>query len=131
MADLIWREESYAIMGACFEVHKEQGCGFVEPIYQKCLEIEFQQRGIPAIPKPQLDIHYKGTRLELCYEPDFVCYGKIIVEIKAVSDLNDVFRAQVQNYLKATGFELGLLVNFGSHPKLEYERIVRSKERFG
>jgi GxxExxY protein len=130
MAELVLRDESYAIMGACFEVYKEQGCGFVEPIYQKCLENELRQRGIPAISKPQLEILYKGVRLELSYEPDFVCYGKVIVEIKAVTDLHDVFRAQVHNYLKATGFELGLLINFGSHPKLQYERIVRTKSRF-
>jgi len=113
-------------MGACFEVYKEQGCGFVEPVYQKCLEIELRSRGIPVIPKPRLELRYKGTPLELCYEPDFVCFGKIILEIKAVAGLNDAFRAQVHNYLKATGCELGLLVNFGTHPKLQYERIVRS-----
>jgi GxxExxY protein len=127
MAELIYPDESYAIMGACFEVYKVQGCGFVEPVYQKCLELELRLRDIPAISKPRLEIQYKGTPLELSYEPDFVCFGKIILEIKAVSGLDDVFRAQVHNYLRASGFELGLLVNFGANPKLEYERIVRSR----
>ena len=126
MADLILKEESYAIMGACFEVYRELGCGFVEPVYQKSLELEFRQREIPAIAKPRLEIRYKGSSLELAYEPDFVCFGKIIVEIKAVKELDAVFRAQVHNYLKATEMELGLLVNFGVHPKVQYERIVRS-----
>lgn len=127
---LLFEQESFAVLGACFEVYKQKGCGFLEPVYQKCLEIEFRLRGIPAIAKPQLMLDYKGNKLDLRYEPDFVCFGKIILEIKAASDLEDVFRAQVHNYLKATGFELGLLVNFGTHPKLQHERIVRSKERF-
>jgi GxxExxY protein len=128
--ELIYKQEAYEIIGACFEVYKEKGCGFVEPIYQKCLEIELRLRGIPTIPKPQLEVEYKGTKIDLAYDPDFVCYGKIIVEIKAVTELIDEFRAQVHNYLKATGFQLGLLVNFGHYPKLQYERIVRTHGRY-
>jgi GxxExxY protein len=121
---LIYEEESYRILGACFEVYREKGCGFLEAVYQECLDIEFELQGIPAIPKPQLELTYKQRRLEQTYEADFVCFGRIVVELKAVSDLNDTFRAQVQNYLRSTGMKLGLLINFGHYPKLEHERIV-------
>jgi len=122
---LLYEQESYAILGACFEVYKQKGTGFVEPVYQECLQIEFELQNIPHVRHPELEIDYKGRKLELRYKPDFVCYGQIIVEVKAVTDLNDIFRAQVQNYLRATSFKLGLLVNFAHHPKLEYERIIR------
>lgn len=129
MAEILFPDESYVIMGACFEVHNQLGSGFVEPIYQEALEIELGLRNIPNVPQQELEIEYKGKRLKQVYKPDFICYGKIILEIKAVSDLNDVFRAQVHNYLKATGFQLGLLVNFAGHPKLNYERIVRTQKK--
>ena len=125
MPELVHKDESYAIIGACFEVYNEKGCGFVEPVYQECLEIEFELRSMPFVAHPRLVLGYKGRRLRSEYIPDFVCYEKIIVELKAVSDLTDEHRAQVHNYLKATGYRLGLLVNFGSHEKLQYERIVR------
>ena len=121
---LIYREESYAILGACFEVYKEKSNGFTEPIYQECLALEFGLQKIPFLPQASLAIAYKGHPLKHRFVPDFVCYEKIIVEIKAVSQLTDEHRAQVLNYLKATGFKLGFLVNFGHYPKLEYERIV-------
>ena len=125
MAELLYKDESYTIVGACFEVYNEKGCGFVEPVYQECLEFEFELRSMPFVAQPRLLLEYKGRRLKSEYIPDFVCYEKIIVELKAVSDLTDEHRAQVHNYLKATGHRLGLLVNFGSHQKLQYERIVR------
>ena len=112
-------------MGACFEVYKEKGCGFLEPVYQECLEFEFQMDGVAFISKAPLALTYKGRMLKHTYEPDFICLEKIIVEIKAVSALADEHRAQVLNYLNATGLRLGLLVNFGHFPKLEWERIVR------
>ena len=112
-------------MNACFEVYKEKGCGFVEPVYQECLGMEFRRQGIPVREQPTLDITYKGETLTHRYQPDFVCFGKIIVEIKAVSQLADEHRAQLHNYLKASGLKLGLLINFGHYPGLEYERIVR------
>lgn len=127
MVDLIFKDESYAIMGACFEVYKDKGCGFVEPVYQECLSIELQYRGIPFVEQQELDLFYRERRLAHVYKPDFVCYGKIIIEIKAVQNLASEHRAQVMNYLKATGFQLGLLVNLGHFPKLEYERIVATK----
>jgi len=122
---LVYEEESYAIRGAVYEVYKDKGCGFVEPVYQECLGIEFRLRNLPALPQPRLILDYKGHQLSCEYIPDFICYGKIIVELKAVSRLVDEHRAQVHNYLKATGFKLGLLVNFGHYPKVELERFVR------
>ena len=124
MAEIIYREESYKIMGACFEVYKEKGCGFTEPVYQECLEIEFGRQGIPFAAQPKLELEYKGTKLEQFFIPDFVCFGSIIVELKALSKLIDEHRAQVLNYLHAMNFRLGLLVNFGHYPRVEYERIV-------
>jgi GxxExxY protein len=123
--DLIYKDEAYWIIGACFEVYNDKGCGFVEPVYQECLEIELELRGIPFVPQVELEMYYKGRKLAQKYKPDFICYGKIIVELKAVSVVLDDHRAQVHNYLKATGYKLGLLVNFASFPNLEYERIVR------
>ena len=122
--DIIYKEESYAIMGACFEVYREKGCGFLEAVYQECLEIEFRLRRIDVVPQPRLELSYKGHPLTQRYVPDFICYGKIVLELRAVSALNDEHRAQVQNQLRATGHRLGLLVNFGHYPQLEYERIV-------
>jgi GxxExxY protein len=127
MAEIIYKKESCAIIGACFEVYNEKGCGFLEPVYHECLEIEFEYQRIPAISKPSLGLSYRGRLLTQTYEPDFVCFEKIIVELKAVSALIDEHRAQLLNYLHATGFELGLLVNFGHYPKLEYERIAKTQ----
>lgn len=101
------------------------GCGFLEPVYQECLAIEFRARSIPFVEQHELTFQYKGESLKSTYKPDFICYDRIIVELKAVSDLMDKHRAQVHNYLKATGYRLGLLVNFAQHPQLQYERIVR------
>jgi GxxExxY protein len=125
MTEIIHKTESYAIIGACFEVYNEKGCGFLEPVYQECLGIEFECQRIPAIPKPSLTLSYRGRSLTQSYAPDYVCFGKIIVELKAVSALTDEHRAQLLNYLHATGLELGLLVNFGHYPKLEYQRIAK------
>jgi GxxExxY protein len=121
---IIYKEESYRIMGACFEVYKEKGCGFLEAVYQECLELEFGLQGILFQPRVELALAYKGRPLKQRYVPDFVCFGKIILELKAVSRLNDEHRAQVHNYLRATGYRLGMLVNFGHYPGVEYERII-------
>ncbi len=123
--ELIYRDESYAIMGACFEVYREKGCGFLEAVYQECLEIEFRVRAIPYKRHPMLAIAYKDCALQCKYTPDFICYDRIILELKAVPQLTDEHRAQVHNYLRATSFRLGLLVDFAHYPKLEYERIAR------
>jgi GxxExxY protein len=121
---IIYKEESYRIIGACFEVYKEKGNGFLEAVYQECLKLEFRNQRIPFLEKPTLDLFYKGIKLEKSYEPDFVCYDKIIVELKSVKKLHDEHRAQVINYLKATDIRLGILANFGHYPKLEYERLL-------
>lgn len=122
--ELVYKEESYQLRGAFFEVYKEKGCGFLEAVYQECLEKEFRLQGIPMVSQPELTLTYKGMPLEQTYKPDFICDHKILVEIKAVKELADEHRAQVHNYLKATGMKLGFLVNFGHHPKVEIERIV-------
>ena len=127
MTEIIYKKESYAIMGACFEVYNEKGCGFLEPVYRECLAIEFEHQGIPAISKPSLTLSYRGRILMQTYEPDFICFGKIVLELKTVSALADEHRAQVLNYLHATGFDLGLLANFGHYPQLEYQRIAKTR----
>ena len=127
---LIYEAESYQIIGACFEVYREKGCGFLEPVYQECMEIELRLRGVPFVPQKPLSLEYKGCPLRAKYEPDFTCNEKIILELKAVSELADEHRAQVQNYLKATGFKLGLLVNIGHYPKVQLERIVAERGRY-
>jgi GxxExxY protein len=127
MTEIIYKKESYAIIGACFEGYNEKDCGFLEPVYQECLGIEFECQRIPSIAKPSLTLSYRDRILKQTYEPDYVCFEKIIVELKAVSALTDEHRAQLLNYLHATGFELGLLVNFGHYPELEYERIAKTQ----
>jgi GxxExxY protein len=129
MAEIIHKDEAYKIIGACFEVYKQKGVGFTEPMYQECLQLELSLQDIPYVAQPQLQLDYKGTLLEQFFKPDFICYGKIIVEIKALEKLADVHRAQTLNYLNATGFDLALLVNFGHFPRLEYERIVNNRNR--
>ncbi|MEO0056086.1 MAG: hypothetical protein RLZZ50_2033 [Verrucomicrobiota bacterium] len=122
--ELILRDECYAVMGACFEVYKEKGCGFLEAVYQECLEIELGERGVAFVAQPELALSYKGKLLKQTYKPDLICFGSLLVELKAVAALADEHRAQVINYLHATGLRVGLLVNFGHYPKVEWERIV-------
>ncbi len=129
LGDIIFPEESYAIMGACFKVHNEMGSGFSEPVYQECLMIEFELSGVPSEAQQEIGLAYRERRLRSTFRPDFVCYEKIVLEIKALSALCGEHRAQVINYLKATGHQLGLLVNFGKHPRLEYERLVLTPDR--
>jgi len=121
----LYADETYALRGACFEVYKQKGSGFAESIYQECLEIEFELRRLPCVPRPRLELTYKGRKLRSELVPDFICWGKIVLELKAVSLLADEHRAQVHNYLKATGHRVGLLVNLGHHPGIEIERIIR------
>lgn len=125
--DFPLKDETYRLIGACFEVYKEKGCGFLEPVYHECLDLEFRLQNIPAVHEPKLSLSYKGQPLRQTYDPDFLCFDQVVLEIKAVKALADEHRSQVHNYLKATGLKVGLLVNFGHYPGLEYERIVRSK----
>ena len=96
MAEIVFKEESYQIIGACFEVYNEMGCGFLEPVYQECLEIELQDRSIPFVSKQELKLNYKQRPLKSLYIPDFVCFGKIILELKSMKDLTDQHRAGSQ-----------------------------------
>ena len=120
---LLYQEETGKIIRSFYEVHKILGSGFLEKVYQEALAIEFKQQGIPFEKEAQLTITYKGVTLEKVYYADFLCYKKIIVEIKALSELAKEHDAQIINYLKATGCKVGLLVNFGSQ-SLEYKRFV-------
>ena len=121
---IIYKEESYKVVGAAFKVYNALGHGFLEAVYQEALEIEFQCQGIPYEREKELKIQYDGVELKQTYKADFVCFGKIIVELKAVNALDDAHRSQVYNYLHATGYKLGLLLNFGNVDDLEKERIV-------
>lgn len=123
--ELVLKNECYAIVGACFEVYKEKGCGFLETVYQECLELEFGFQNIPATSQAILSLFYKDRLLKQKYIPDFICFDNVILEIKADKSLTEEHRAQVQNYLKATGYKLAILANFGHYPQLEWERIVR------
>jgi len=122
--ELIYENLTYKIRGALFEVYKEKGCGFLEDVYQECLEIELGLQEIEFDAQYPLKLEYKGRPLQKKYIPDFICFWKIIVEIKAVKEVTDEHRAQLQDYLKATGYKLGLLVNFGHYPQLQIERIA-------
>lgn len=121
---ILFRDESYLIQGAVFEVYREMGSGFLEAVYHECLAKEFALRQIPFQSQSAVRLSYKGELLNQVYRPDFICYEKIIVELKAAKDVGDDHRAQVFNYLKGTGLRLGLLVNFGHFPLATVERII-------
>jgi len=122
---MLYAAEVFQIQGAIFEVNRLMGAGFLEAVYQECLALEFNARRIPFAMQKPLALTYKGQLLRQSYVADFVCFDTIIVELKAVRELGPEHRAQVLNYLNATGFKLGLLVNFGSAPKARIERLVR------
>ena len=124
MSDLVLADESCQIVGACFEVYNSMGCGFLEAVYHECHEIEFGERSIPYLTKPPLKLQYKQRQLLTHYQPDFICFNQIVVEIKSTSCLADEHTAQVLNYLNATRLPLGILINFGHFPKLQSKRIA-------
>lgn len=124
MSQLLFEDETFTIRGAVFEVYREMGSGFLEPVYQECLEKELASRGIPFVSQPELLLNYKGTLLRQTYKPDLICFEQIIVELKALKAIAPEHKAQVLNYLKATNLKLGLLINFGSHPKVQIERLI-------
>jgi len=126
--ELISKDEVYAIVGAAMEVSNELGSGFLEAVYQEALQIELEERKIPFAAQVPIQISYKGRRLAKEYIPDFICYGHIIMEIKALKQLTSVEEAQLLNYLKATGKPVGVLLNFGS-PKLEWKRMAMTRSR--
>jgi len=122
--ELILKDEVYAIVGATIEVHRVLGPGFLEPVYQEAMEIESLTQRLPYIAQLILQIHYKEHVLKKEYMPDFISYDQIIVEIKAMDRLSGKEESQILNYLKATGYKVGVLISFGSHPKLEWKRFV-------
>ena len=120
---LLHEKETYKIIGAAMEVHKELGCGFLEAVYQEAMEKEFCLQHIPYRREMPLPVYYKNEILQKAYIADFVCYDKIIVELKALSGLSNEHEAQILNYLKAAKLRVGLLINFGGK-SLEYKRMV-------
>lgn len=122
--ELLFKEEVFAIIGAAIDVHKELSSGFLEGVYQEAFEIELTAHGIPFVSQKPLQILYKGHVLQKDYIVDVICYDKVLVELKALDRLSGKEEAQVLNYLKATSLKVGLLINFGSHGKLEWKRLV-------
>ena len=121
---MLFKDEVYAIQGAVFDVYRNMGKGWREEVYQQCLELELADRGIPFESKRELPIFYKGRKIEKTYIPDVICYGQIILELKAVSELTNEHRAQLLNYLRMTKSKLGLLINFAAYPKVRIERYA-------
>jgi len=124
MKEIVFKEEVYAIMGAAMDVYWQLGRGFLEPVYQEALGIEFRRRRIPFEAQQEIVIYYKGEALKKSYVADFVCYGQIIIELKALEGLCGRDVGQLLNYMKATRLNVGLLINFGSPVRLEWRRYV-------
>ena len=125
MSDLILKDEVYAVVGTAIEVHRELGPGFLESIYQEAMEIELKARKIPFVPQQPISVRYKDVTLKRQYFADLVCFEQIVVEIKALDRLSGTEQAQVLNYLKGTGFPVGILINFGNHGRLQWKRLVK------
>ncbi len=123
MSEILYRQESYKLIGLCMEVHRELGSGFLEQVYQEALEILFIENRILYSKEAELSINFRDRRPLNKRYADFVCFDKIILELKAVSEITELHEAQIFNYLKATGFQLGILINFGQK-SLKYKRIV-------
>ncbi len=123
MPELLYKKEVYNIIGAAMEVHKELGCGFLEAVYQEAFALELEERGIPFVQEKSLEIYYKDFLLDKKYRVDFICYDKIIVEIKALTTLLSEHESQLLNYLKAAEMRLGLLINYGTK-SLQHKRMI-------
>jgi len=121
--DYLYERETYQIIGAMMEVHKTLGCGFLEAVYQEALAIEFEKQKIPFVKEKKLLLFYKGIQIEKFYIADFVCFDKIIVELKALSALTSTHDSIMINYLKATKLKVGLLANFGER-SLKHKRLI-------
>ena len=126
MPELLFKNEVYALVGAAMEVHRENGSGFSEPVYQECLEMELADRMIPFEAQKEMPVYYKGRKIKKTYIADLVAHEKIIIELKALDQLTSREEAQVINYLKVSKLELGVLINFGG-PSLEWKRIILTK----
>ena len=129
--DFPLKNQTHQILGACFEVYNTMGSGFLESVYQECLEVELATGEIPFQAKQSLSLKFKGQELKRTFAPDLLCFDSVIVELKAVRRLTPEHRAQLINYLKASNLQVGLLVNFGTYPQLDYERIVNQKHLAG
>ena len=125
--DLLYKEEVHEIVGAAMAVHRYFGCGFTEKVYQDALEIELRNRNIPAVREAEIHAEYNGHVLASTFKPDFICYNKIIVELKAVKELDDTHRSQAINYGKIAGSDIALLINFGEI-SLKFERYIISRK---
>jgi len=123
MSIFLYKEETYKIIGAAMKVHNTLGCGFTEKVYQDALEVEFQKQGVPYVREPRLHVSYEGVSLATPFSPDFVCYEKVILELKAVREIEDMHRAQTMNYAKVGRFKVALLINFGD-TLLQHERFA-------
>ena len=121
---LLYQNEAFQIRGAAFEVYRAMGAGFLEAVYQECLEVEFSRRGVSFQARRPLGLTYRGEPLRQTYVADFVCYDRIIVELKSVRTIAPEHRAQTIKYLRVTDMKLGLLINFGSAPRVEIERFI-------
>jgi GxxExxY protein len=123
---IVFKEESFKIIGACMKVHRTLGSGFLEAVYEEALEKEFKNKKIPFEKQIKLNVFYGDEKLKKYYKADFICYDKIILEIKSVGFMPQTFQMQLKNYLVATKMELGMLINFGTS-SLTYKRILNSK----
>jgi len=123
--EIIYKDECYKIYGCIYEVNRKLGSGFLESVYQEAMEIELKKKNIPFVSQQELEILYDDIPLKNKFIADIVCYEKIILELKAVSKINNQHKAQLMNYLLTTGYKLGLLINFNSFPKAEIIRMVR------
>jgi len=119
---------TYAIISAAMAVHRELGNGFLEAVYNEALSIEFENQKIPFRKESEIPVYFKGQRLKTFYRADFICFDSVLVEIKAISKLGNIEEAQIINYLKATGLEVGLLLNFGA-PSLQFKRFANTQGR--
>ena len=128
MSELLLKDEVYRVIGACIEVQREKGPGFDEAIYQECLEIELETQGITFVSQPEFPMEYKGRRLRKSFRPDLLCFGELVVELKALDRLSSREESQLLNYLKSSRKPVGLVVNFGSFPKLEWKRMALTRE---
>ncbi|MDP8205516.1 MAG: GxxExxY protein [Candidatus Electryonea clarkiae] len=118
---------TYKIIGMAMEVHKQLGCGFLEAVYQEAFAMEMQTQGVPFKREVELPVFYKEHQLNTSYRADFICYDSVIVELKALKQIGGIEEAQILNYLKATGIEIGMLLNFGA-ASLEYKRYIFTKK---
>ena len=130
MSDLLYKDEVYAVVGAAMDVYNDLGPGFLESVYQEAMQVELESRKIPSKASQEIRVKFKDRELKKFYIADMICYEKIIVEIKAMDRLTLRDEGQLINYLKATGLKVGVLINFGHYPSLEWKRLIFTKEIF-